>query len=73
MSGKRNTVHLIERKCPVCGKTFFPFPEHVYKDARDKSRNVCSWSCTLKSERLKEEAAESRKVLRELMKVGGKA
>lgn len=73
MAGKRNTVHIIERKCPVCRKTFFPYPEHVYKDARDKKRNVCSWGCVLKSERLKEEAAEGRKALRELIKAGGKA
>lgn len=67
----RPTAHLIAKECPVCGKTFFPFPEHVYKDHRNRSRNVCSYSCVLRSERLKEEAAARRKALREQKKAGG--
>ena len=69
----RPTVHLIEVKCPVCGKSFIPYPEHVYKDKRNSGKRVCSWSCVCKSERLKEEAAERRRILREQLKAGVKA
>lgn len=62
MAGKP-TAHLIERKCPVCGKSFFAYPEHVYKDKRTK-RLVCSWGCVCKSERLKEEAKAAREAKR---------
>lgn len=54
MSGKRNTYHLIEAKCPICGKTFYPTPEHAYRDKRSPYKKVCSWGCVRKSERLKE-------------------
>lgn len=35
-----------ETKCPICGKTFFKYPQHVYK-YRDKNKliHVCSWTC----------------------------
>lgn len=66
--------HLNETKCRVCGKSFFPTPSlHVYKDRRNKSYNVCSYNCVLKSQRLKDEAAERRKALLEQKKAGGKA
>ena len=47
---------LREKRCPVCGKIFFPSPAHVYKDKRSWGRLVCSWGCELESERLKEAA-----------------
>lgn len=28
--------------CPVCGKEFFPFPEHAYKAG---GKRYCSWTC----------------------------
>ena len=60
-----------ETECPVCGKIFYPYPGHVYKDHRSRSRNVCSYGCVLRSERLKQEEAERRKALREQKKAGG--
>ena len=53
------TYKLIKRTCPVCGKIFFPTPAHVYKDKRTP-RYVCSWSCVLESERLKEAAKTNK-------------
>lgn len=41
-----------DAKCPVCGKNFIPAPLHVYRDKRG-SKKVCSWTCVLESERLK--------------------
>ena len=38
------------RICPVCGKRFIPAPYHVYKDKR-KEKYVCSYPCSLESER----------------------
>ncbi len=70
---KRNNPNLNETQCPVCGKTFFPSGQHVYKDYRSRNRNVCSYKCVLISERLKEEEAACRKALREQKKAGGKA
>ena len=43
---------LVELKCGVCGKTFIPAPEHIYKSAVDGSC-VCSWHCMLESEKMK--------------------
>ena len=28
--------------CPICGKEFFPYPEHVY---RVGGKRYCSWTC----------------------------
>ena len=28
--------------CPVCGKEFFPYPEHVYSAS---GKRYCSWTC----------------------------
>lgn len=28
--------------CPICGKEFFPYPEHVYSA---NGRRYCSWTC----------------------------
>lgn len=35
--------HLVESRCPKCGKTFFPAPYHVYTDSR--KRRYCCWTC----------------------------
>lgn len=40
MPGKKNFV---TRFCPMCGKEFYPTPEHVYTDSR--KRMYCSWTC----------------------------
>ena len=38
--------------CPVCGKTFFAAPYHVYAVGTKRGRvYACSWSCVLKNER----------------------
>lgn len=32
--------------CPVCGKEFFPTPEHVYRAGKGiRTIFFCSWSC----------------------------
>lgn len=61
MAGKKDTSHWIEVVCPICGKTFFPYPGHVYKDKRAPYSRVCSWRCVLTSERLKEEARKNER------------
>lgn len=48
-----DAAQIIDKKCPVCGKNFIPAGQHIYKDARNGSL-VCTWTCVLKSERLKE-------------------
>lgn len=45
--------------CPVCGKRFFPYPQHVYKDKRTKNR-VCSYPCMLNSEVPKKDGRKER-------------
>ena len=38
--------------CPVCGKSFVPAPQHVYKiHVGDNDRKVCSWTCVRTHER----------------------
>lgn len=38
--------------CPVCGKSFVPAPQHVYKiHVGDNDRKVCSWTCVRTYER----------------------
>lgn len=39
-----------EMICPICGKSFVPGAEHIYKSDID-GKLVCSWTCMLKSER----------------------
>lgn len=34
-----------EKICPICGKHFFPTPEHVYKNGK---KVFCSYTCFLK-------------------------
>lgn len=43
-----------EHECPICHKIFVPAPQHVYK-THDKARFVCSYHCSLASERAFEE------------------
>lgn len=41
-------------KCPICGKKFFPAPQHMYR-MRDKygrkTQYVCTWTCYCEAER----------------------
>lgn len=47
-----NHIDYFERKCPVCGKTFYPLPEHVYTRFRKgKWLKFCSWTCFRKDEK----------------------
>lgn len=56
-----NTPQLIELKCPICGKTFVPAPEHIYRDKRAWRGNfVCSYGCMLKSEQMKNESRKRK-------------
>jgi hypothetical protein len=40
-------AEFLERVCPICGKTFIPAPEHVYKTPTRDGHLVCSFSCDL--------------------------
>ena len=40
MPGKK---YLITHFCPMCGKEFYPGPEHAYTDSH--KRKYCSWTC----------------------------
>lgn len=56
-----NTPQLIELKCPICGKTFVPAPEHIYRDKRVwRGSFVCSYGCMLKSEQMKNESRKRK-------------
>ena len=66
---KTHKINLLSTNCPLCGKEFFPHAEHVYKDYRKRTRNVCSYSCVLKSQRLREEEKDARE---EKKKAGGR-
>ncbi|MBR6558460.1 MAG: hypothetical protein IKT70_05550 [Clostridia bacterium] len=48
---QRCWLNLIEKKCPVCGKTFVPAVFHVYYRGEDV---MCSWSCLNEYGRRKE-------------------
>lgn len=52
--------------CPICGKVFEAYPEHVYTDKRynSKGRKVCTYKCQCESERQREKGiyAKSMKV-----------
>lgn len=44
------------KKCPVCGKTFYPNEEWAYRLYGEPWREpVCSWTCVRKSEQIKKE------------------
>lgn len=55
---ERRREMFMENECSVCGKIFIPSSLHVYKDRRNKRKNVCSWNCVCRSERLKKAAEE---------------
>ena len=41
-----------EKKCPICGKEFYPTPEWAFKKWRNKVLNYfCSWSCMREMEK----------------------
>ncbi len=41
-----------ERACPICGKMFYPLPDHALKIGNEGSRKlVCSYSCMRKWEK----------------------
>ena len=39
-----------EMICPICGKSFIPGAQHIYKSEID-GKLVCTWSCMLESEK----------------------
>ena len=48
--GKDDVYGLVEKKCPICGKTFIPAPMHVYKRnncAGGRMKWFCSYHCML--------------------------
>lgn len=47
-----------EFRCPICEKKFVPAPYHSYK--MRGGRLVCSYSCTLRAEREREEKKRRR-------------
>ena len=53
-NNKGDEFFLLEIECPICGKIFFATKLHAYKDRRPRHSKVCSWSCVLESERLKQ-------------------
>ena len=46
MGGRPLVPH--QRTCPICGKKFYPAPEHVWTVKRSPIL-VCSYSCHIKS------------------------
>ena len=57
-------TNIVDRKCPVCGKNFIPAGLHMYRDARSNDL-VCSWTCMLKSEHIKEAMAAKENDIKE--------
>lgn len=41
---------ICEKRCPVCGKTFYMYPQHAYKIGQ---RSYCSWKCINEARALK--------------------
>lgn len=46
MKNECNTYNIATKVCPVCGKTFIPAKQHIYRDVNN--RLVCSYSCSYK-------------------------
>lgn len=65
-------TQIVDKICPVCGKNFIPAGLHMYKDARNHNP-VCSWTCMLKSERIKESQSNELKYMAERIAVTKKA
>ena len=59
---KKDYDPIVERVCPVCGKTFVPAPFHRYKenDMNCHVRVMCSWGCLCKY-RVQIEAAKAER------------
>jgi hypothetical protein len=56
-------------KCPVCGKSFIPAPEHIYKAwIKGKAKPLCGWNCLRKLERAIEAKKEAKKRAKEAKK-----
>lgn len=55
MSKKYLGVHILTKKCPICGKEFHPEAEHAWKIGRTKNgeggKSVCTYSCMRKWEK----------------------
>lgn len=49
-----NVTWLKPKVCPVCGKEFYPVQLHSYKDKRNKTLLVCTYTCMRESERIHE-------------------
>ena len=48
----RKGIEFFERNCPICGKKFYPLPEHVYTRYRNGEwLKFCSWTCFRKDEK----------------------
>lgn len=50
---------IIEKECPVCGRTFVPAPFHVYVE---DNKYFCKWTCLTRYRRDRE-AAKKKKAL----------
>lgn len=53
MTKQQHDGLLNPKTCPICGKTFIPAPEHVYKTG-PKGRMVCSWGCVCRAREKRE-------------------
>ena len=53
---------LTPRTCKICGKTFIPAPEHIYKVGTTK---VCSYTCMRKPAIEKERQQREQKIEQE--------
>ena len=49
LSGRKRrigeTMNLIDRICPICGKNFIPAPLHIYKVQEKETLVFCSYTC----------------------------
>lgn len=50
-------------KCPVCGRTFYPTPDHIYKTAKNGGTFVCSYSCSYIPKVVKEDKERKKAVI----------
>jgi hypothetical protein len=49
-------------RCPICGRQFLPAPLHRYREHQSKTAvYVCSYTCSLKGQKLHEEKLENEK------------
>ncbi len=53
MKKKYIGVHILTKKCPVCGKEFHPEVEHAWRTGIDgkKGKPVCTYTCMRKWEK----------------------